>query len=351
MHTAAALCVALLFAACASTPRALRGSDDKPIRDAAPAPYRIAVAPVEVDASVRVGAADEGDKWYLSTGSSGELRAMFVESLRELGASTEIAMLEESPDAADLDQVYDLVLVPRLTRADFEYSGASDRIWASTGAWLFTWIGALWVSDAAYDGAGFALECQIYDPHSQEQMVNPVVFDPGELRLKFWERNDAWTTGFFMTLVFPPFWARDKADVVSDSLTRNAMRHLAGRVKRYLLEDHDARVSEDRFAQVTFSAPGNGSQVGESMDLACNVKTRQPVLSALVFKNGEPLQAEGGVSVSELPDPSAQMREIGYEFDMSASGIPMDPGANTIRLLLILEGGRRTSRSIVVNNG
>jgi len=340
-----ALCVAV-GTGCASTPDAYRGPNGL-IRDEAPVAYRIAVAEFDLADSIPQGSVEQ--KWYLATRDPKELQALLVDALREQHAGSEVVALDGDPRGPAINETADLVLVPHLRRAAFTYEGASGRVWASSALWLFTWIGSLWAEDARYT-IDMLLECELVDPHTQDEYVERLTVQPGDVELRYWDRNKAWTTGFFMTMAFPPFWARDDATIVSSSLTAESMNQLAGRIKRYLVENHTAQVPAERYADVRFVSPANGATVGSQVDLNCTIRTREGVERLLVYCNGKNVSLASLGAASEVPQVEAQMQPRGdFELNFSATGVPVEPGANFIRLWLQLGSGDVTTRSILVH--
>ncbi|MFT5052169.1 MAG: hypothetical protein ACI8QZ_003601 [Chlamydiales bacterium] len=341
----AALVALLISVGCVSTADALRGSSGL-IRDETPVAYRIAVAEFEVAESIPQ--ATEENKWYLSTRNGKALQALLVDALRAQRTGSEIVALDGDPRATGVNESVDLVLVPHLRSATFAYEGASGRVWASSALWLFTWIGSLWAEDARYT-VDMRLECELIDPHAQDEYVQRLVVQSGDVELPYWDRNEAWSTGFFMTMVFPPFWARDEATIVSPSLTAAALEQLAARIKRYLVENHTAQVPAARYADIRFHSPASDGAPAASADLSCTIRTREGVERLLLYCNGQNMRLTDLQAVSNVPSLEAQLQPRGtFEFDFSAQGIALQPGPNFIRLWLQLGSGDVTTRSIVV---
>ncbi len=269
----------LLSVSCRSTDTLMtdaRGGG--PIAQASPAAYRIAVLPVEFDASAR-GAAGLDRLGFDGPAVTTQL----VEALQEVRAASQVvAVSEGSYSVGD----FDLVFEPRLIRQGWQYDRTlKGRAALSSLAWLGSWVGGLFVDDKRYS-TDLSIECALKS-FDEERFANPDPFDSGAVNLTFLDRNKKLGGFTLLSLIAPPFLLGSSASKTSDSLQERSMLQVATEWKNYLRWDH----TDDQGLSYTLTdiEPANGSTTGGSVNFACTIRTSAQVEVMALAVNDQPL--------------------------------------------------------------
>jgi hypothetical protein len=320
-----------------------------------PEPYRIAVAPVEV--SQFVGPQDDS---ALHLAKKEDLSKRLVDALKKMNVASEVVLTparnEGGASDADLafatDGKYDLLLRPRLVRANFTYDSPSSSAFLSGTLWFLTWIGGFFVSDSDYK-ADLMLECEAWNPCTSQIITNTRASSDEKTSLSYFERNDFFSLGTLESLVVPPFWTHDGTEIASESLTDHGTLQMAADFKRRLRDLAAAAVTTSpmEFPEIEVSSPQNGSAVKRgAVDLNLRITSpRLAIAHVSIFINDKLLRDlvpnDGLADYSKQRQPDGRMR---CEVSLKELALPSE-STNVIRILVVSHGDTaKAARSLVV---
>jgi len=327
---------------CRSPEPVLFDNEGVAYRERAPAPFRLAVAPFELPPSLEAGLAVTGVRR-----TAPELQTDLVRAFEEQRVSSDVFATASGDSFNAYREQADLMLRPRLEDARFRRDGATGRAFLSTALWLTTWIGGLWVEDSRYD-ANIRMTYDLVDPNTGVLVATNKALESTAVDLTFWERNEAFSSGFFASMFIPPFLAHDDRTTTENSLVRRANRVLAAQVKAYLIEELPAEESQ-LLATLTIEAPLNGEESTGLVDFRCRIGSLSDVTEALLLVNGEVHSRWDEEELSSLAGQAAG-EEGRMALTISAGAIPLSrPGKNLLRVMANV-AGQWASRSIVVYN-
>ena len=308
----------LLSVSCRSTDTLLTDArEGGPIAQASPAAYRIAVLPVEVDASAR----KTGEIDQLGFDGSA-VTAQLVEALQAVRAASQVVAVSEG---AYSPGDFDLVFEPRLTRQEWQYDRTlNGRAALSSLAWLGSWIGGLFVDDKRYD-TDLSIECSLKN-FDEERFANPDPFDSGAVNLTFLDRNKKFGGFTLLSLIAPPFLVGSNEAKTSESLQERSMLQVATAWKNYLRWDH----TDDQGLSYTLTnvEPANGSAADGSVNFAGTIRTSAQVEVLTLAVNGQPL----------VPGAFTMESSGARENRIEARNVPLVPGDNFLSLWITVGG-------------
>ena len=333
------LLVVLLFAGagCRTYEPLLHTADGTPLERIEPAAVTIAVAPVEL-----MGATATQAKADLEPLKS-RLQLSLVGALREMNAASEVFAVSSDESFDAYTKKADVMLRPRLKDAEFARLGASNRAFVSCLLWLTTWVGSLYVEDAEYD-ARMVLGYDVVDPYTGAAIASDVTAMTDSATLSFFDRNEAFTKGFFLSMLVPPFLTGDNEAMANEELERRATRLVAAQMKSYLT-DRFPRQAQNHLASIVVNSPRNGARVSASEALSCQVTAKNVVTEVQVFVNDQLTQIW---NENTLPSLDEQKRGELYRCSVRLPKLALvKAGKNKIRIVVNV-AGRWSSRSIVV---
>jgi len=325
------------LAGCRSTNDALLDKGGKPLAKMEPAAYRLAVAPFEIDPTLKENSALVGLKR-----SEEELQQDLVHALEELRTASEVIALDSTDSFDAYEKKADLLLVPRLQEASFRRAGTS-RTAVSSALWFTTWIGSLYVEDTSYD-ARLMVHYDLVDPHSGVHLANDEQASSKAVDLTFWERNSAFSGNFFLTMLIPPFFTDDDEKITAEALLERSTILVAAQLKTYLKETLPSRELA-LLTSVQLWAPRNGARLTGPTELHCEIIAKRMVTEVIVLVNDDLYRKW---EESELPSVGEQAWGGNFRCPVNLESIEVDkPGKNIIRLLFNV-AGQWASRSILV---
>jgi hypothetical protein len=325
------------LAGCRSTNEALLDKAGKPLAKMDPAAYRLAVAPFQIDPTLK----ENSGLWGLKR-SAEELQQDLVRALEELRTASDIVALDSADSLNAYQNKADLLLVPRLREASFKRTGSS-RTALSSALWFTTWIGSLYVEDASYD-ARFMVEYDLIDPYSGVHVADDEQASSNAVDLTFLERNDAFSGNFFLTMLIPPFLTADDEKITAEALLQKSTTLVAAQLKTYLKETLPSRELA-LLTSVHLWAPTNGARLTGPTDLHCDIIAKRVVTEIVVLVNDNLYRKW---EESELPSVGEQAWRGNFRCPVNLESIEVDkPGKNIIRLLFNV-AGQWASRSILV---
>jgi hypothetical protein len=318
-------------------------------------PYRIAVAPVEIASSV--GAQNDS---ALHLGTKEDLSKRFVDALTKMNVASEVKLTPArnagGSSDADLDFAadgkYDLLLRPRLVRANFTYDSPSSSAFLSGSLWFLTWIGGFFVSDSDYK-ADLMLECETWNPCTKQLVTYTRAESDKKTTLSYFERNDFFSLGTLESLVVPPFWTHDGTEIASESLTDHGTMQVAADFKRRLrdLANSAATSGATDFPEIEIVTPQNGTTAkGGTTDLTLRITSpRLGIAHVSVFVNGTSLrdmnQGEDFADYAKQRRPDGRMQ---CEVTVNGLALPSE-SENVVRILVGLYGDTAmAARSLVI---
>ncbi|MFQ5503415.1 MAG: hypothetical protein ACE5F1_01305 [Planctomycetota bacterium] len=282
-HTnlATSLSLLLCLGSCATTDPAFFSRDGRPLEKLDPVPYRIAIAPIELETGSMRSSSPSDLKFLYDPP---RFQKKLVDALTELNTSVEVVEASSS----DLEgppsekQRWDLLVRPRLTSpAVLRHEGTSGSWLVSGLLWVTTWIGGLFVSDSSYE-AKLALDYKIEIPGGRE--IGLCRGQSTKMDLGFWDRNEGISGGFFQTWILPPFWTSDDSEVTSKNLSEAMTRRVAADLTKYLKEGFQGP-EEEFLARLVLKQPRIGSKVGDSVTLDGELVARWDIEQLKVFLN------------------------------------------------------------------
>ena len=338
------LALAVAASACKSTDPQLLTEVGEPIAALDPAPYRVAIAPIAVAPESNAVAPDA--KWGLSSSDPEQLRELFLRAAGELDLASDVLVLPDPTDQGWLQQhQVDLVIQPRITECKFDYGG-NERLGASLGLWITTWICSLWVEDSRY-ATGLVMECAFADPNAQGGAVPSIALKSEDTALTFWERNKAFSLGFFTTMILPPFLTSDNRELSSQSLTEHSFQHNAAELKKALLDHYTDSPDAIR---VEIRSPRNGTAVeGDQVELDYTLYGTSP-FGITYYLNGVAVPPAQQHEEPAPPDEVDTSRPAGVDAvhcTATLNGL-LSGKQDLLRLLVTDYDGRRTSRTLVL---
>jgi hypothetical protein len=315
--------------ACRSTDVALLDRNGLEVRERPPATFRIGVLPARLEAQ---GLATQS-QFRLATADGAAFTDLLVAELRAMNAATEVRALPPEDQAGDQLLGLDLVFAPEVRQVAFtEDSTRIGKAVVSTGLWLFTWVGGWFIDDKEFR-TGLRIETTVrsVNDRSLAATVDVTELESGPLDLTFFERNAAWTTGFFGSLFLPPWAIGSGFERTSETLTRRSATHLAARWKVYLLEELESRQAYRLWPLDR----ANGSRVGPTLDLELGLSTLDVLAAVVAQVNDFELDPEALV----FRQVSGDSASASTEYRISLSGLPMAAGENLVRLGLGFANG------------
>jgi hypothetical protein len=308
-----------------------------------PEPYRIAVAPIVLSAPV--GATDE-ESLYLATKE--DWSEYFVDSLRKMNVATEVTLVPAEVAAkgtqADIQfaygEGYDLLLRPRLVRANFNYENLSNSAFLSGALWLFTWVGGFFPNDSEYK-SDMVVECDAWNACAQLPIQKASAKANDRISLSYFDRNTFFSLGTLESLVVPPFWTHDGIHETSAALTDQGTMQVAADLKRQI-RDLAAKAREKGstdFPIVEFAKPTNGSTVaGNVTDLEGRVVSPGRGIDRVeVFVNRKlHTELRQGRELLALTDQGRPDGTRECRFEVRDLPLPA-PDSNEIRVVVTLE--------------
>ncbi|MCR9244879.1 MAG: hypothetical protein NXI31_07595 [bacterium] len=325
----------LLLVACATGSPVDRLPETRDLRSAEPAPFRIAVTPLDVREGITLASAGQAEVAW----DRERVRATLVEDLEELRAASVI----EAVDGDGFDAGADLVLRPRLSGAEFAYLGSTSDGWLSSLLWITTWVGGLFVADSDYE-AGVQIDWEVVNPHSGQTIAN-LAGNPRSMRLGFFDRNDLWSLGTLQSLVVPPVFTVDDGDRTTQTLFALGVAHSAGEMTRFLKTGMNGEERE-LVGELRLEFPRNGGRVAATCRMRGAVLAHGLVTELAMFLNGETVALLGP---DELPPRSRQ--QVGartFRVELPDAEIALAAGRNQVSVEFVT-GGRRTSRTVVLH--
>jgi len=325
-----------LHPACSSSHSALVDENDRPLRDVEPVAYRIAVAPFQVDPAIT------GDPKALTIlRGPQDLQSDLVAALAEMDASSEVFALRSATSYDAYREKADLLVLPRLE--EMSSSRRSDRALLSSLLWFTTWIGSLWVEDVIF-GPGIVISYELIDPNTGASLAGGVKARSGDVNLSFWERNRAFSKGFFLTLIMPPFLVEEEQRTAGRSIAHRSAPLIAAQIKSYLLKSLPAREME-LLAQVQIQSPRNGSRVRGKTSVQFEIIAKRPITEARIIVNDELRKAW---TEAELPPVANQEQGGLYRCSLREEGIELPPSTKCLLRVLVNVAGQWVTRSIAL---
>lgn len=339
----ALLVVAAVAASGCATDGQLLTPDGKPLVNAPPAPYRIAVLPV----AATEAADDPQARGLRFTITADALRNRLVARMNSLRAATDVFVTATAEEATATGA--DLILAPRLVGTPrIEHVSVSQYWWASGLLWITTWIGGLLVPDSTYE-AHVVLECDFRNAAGDASEVIGLTVASGRADLNFWDRNTFLTGGFFLSLLLPPFWTTDAASITSDSLSERALDQLTGRITSFLKFELAER-EKDTYGQVVFDSPANDTIAGASTVVQGTVHGRHAIEAIAITANGAPVALTSPVRARLLQQVVGVRGR--YEEPFRSEPILLRPGRNVVAVKITLLDNRNralvSSRTLTV---
>ncbi len=331
-----------LLAGCATGSFVDRLASASDLRAASPAPFRVAVAPLQIAPELDLAAATAlGDEL-----TAAGLHTALMADLRTLRAASVVTAVG-GDDLAEAEAAgADLLLRPRLVAANFAFQGGSTDGLLSSLLWLTTWIGGLFVADSDYL-AGLEIDWQVVNPHNG-QAIADLDGTVRNVRLGFFDRNDAASFGTLQSLLIPPPLTADGDAATARSLTAAAVAHAAGELAGYL-KSGLAGDERELLGELRIEAPTNGARVAEAFTLR-GVVVAHELIGALVVLVDDVVAVE--LDATTLPPRSQQ--QVGartFRVPLPELQLTAHPGENRI-VIEYVAGGRRSSRTIVcLGNG
>lgn len=330
------LLAALFLQSCKTAVPELLDTEGSPLSQSEPATYRLAVAPFKLPPGVEAALRVTGVR-----GSAVELQADLVSALVEMHTASEVVPID-SPDAFSAYNVdADLLLQPRLKEARFGRDGLTGRAFVSGLLWLTTWCGSLWVEDSRYR-ASLVVDYDLLDPHTGRVLARDQSARSQQTDLSFWERNEAFSPGFFLSLLVPPFLVGDNRRHLGDSLAARANSLVAAQFKTFLLNELPARQAQ-LLARMELLVPSNGSHTTEPVSFEWEVTAKGGLTEAAVLVNDEVYRTWKTEELEALAAEDGGVR-------IGVPDIPMPKaGRNLVRFLVNVDG-LWASRSVLVFN-
>ncbi|MBI4601249.1 MAG: hypothetical protein HY721_04730, partial [Planctomycetes bacterium] len=183
-----------LLAGCRTTDPLLLAEGGVHFRDLEAAAYRIAVAPFEVDPSLEPAS--------LGAAAPERLHEALAAALADVEAGSDIVPLSTRSSFDAYAAKADILVLPRLEQASFGPAPDSGKVLVSSLLWLTTWIGSLWVEDRSYE-TGVVVSYDLVDPHTGAPVAGGIKARSGQVGLTFWERDHAFSRGFFLSMLVP----------------------------------------------------------------------------------------------------------------------------------------------------
>lgn len=336
MNTTCVLPLCLL-AGCATGDFVDRNAATSDLRAASPAPFRVAVAPLQVVPELDLAKA---------TALGGELTAQrlhdaLLADLRTLRAASVVTAVG-GDDLAEAEAAgADLLLRPKLVGADFQFQGGSTDGLLSSLLWLTTWVGGLFIADSDYL-AGLEIDWQIVNPHNG-QAIADLGGTVRTVRLGFFDRNDVASLGTLQSLLIPPPLTADGDAATARSLTAAAVAHAAGELTGYL-KSGLAGDERELLGELRVEAPVNGGVVADAFTLRGALVAHE-LIGELAVLVDDTVAVE--LDATGLPPRSQQ--QVGartFRVPLPELQLTAHPGANRI-VVEYVAGGRRSSRTIV----
>lgn len=327
------LVVAAFAAGCAGVDPSTKSASGKLIEDLDPAAFVVAIGPVDA------AAARSGDSALALTLDGPALRERIVDAMVRLRAATRIVTADSLEDARS--RGVDVFVSPKLTSAHLSYKEVSDQWWSSGLLWVVTWFGGLAVRSSTYD-THVAFDCAFTNPESSDRTQCASWSGRSDaIDLTFWDRNDAFSWPFFQSLVLPPFWTTDQADVTSATLSDRAVFAAAARLTAFVKEDLEQQ-GRRQLGQLVHVEPANGSTVGSGIDLSATLTAPERLTSLQIELN------DASTPVAELGDADLRRAERpfgdGFEYVIERRIDGLAPGENLVRIRFLIAGqqARRT---------
>lgn len=281
----------------------------------APAPLRVAIAPIKLDTSIgpkRDSETGEPETWYFSATTEKQVKDGLLRALRDMKLSSEVVDLSTTSLTPEQANQIDILVYPTLERAAFDEMGISDNAFLSTSLWLLTWLGAHWVHDYDYT-SNVTLSCRVKTPSGDDLTSDALNLKTGPISLTFWDRNEPWSLGFFESIIVPTYWTHDNIQLTSESLTEKALTQVAADLKRYLLDEMvtKAREVEPAYPEILVEEPINGSLAHGSVSLKFEIRSNeQPTTRVTLFVNDQQIgEAFAGGESSGVMRPLASIAE------------------------------------------
>jgi hypothetical protein len=368
---ASVLVLALLaVAGCRAVDRAYQTSDGREVRSLDPAPYRIAVAPVESEGWLDGQRKGEEPYWFTLDGPG--LQKLFVALMSEDPApakayhlesqrtANSVVALEEHDPGGILEEAQrrgaDLVVVPRLVEPPRFAFDKHVRTAASVAWWLCTWVGGLFVQDKRYD-AHMTIDFDVVNAEDGTT-VETFTATSNVMDLTLWERQDhRFGAGVAMSLILPPQLTVEQHAKVSEALTLLVSSRFAARFTGYLKEDFAQR-ERSLLGAVRAVYPHSGSDVGNVLPLSADIIADQPITHVALYLNGDRKPVfeikEGAASLEVARQAAGRYFRVAVaEADGDGAPrpvrIPLAPGRNEVRLEYAVLG-RYASRTFVYWN-
>ncbi|HVR76243.1 MAG TPA: hypothetical protein VMT52_18070 [Planctomycetota bacterium] len=333
-----ALLAAVVLTGCRSRDPALYDRRGLAVEDTEPLAYRIAVAPLEVADSI-----EKSSRLSPALRTEKDLQEELVNALIDLKTASDIFSVSAQTSYDAYAEQADLLLVPRLDEASFRRSGTTGRAFLSSALWLTTWISSLWVEDTSYD-ARLVLRYDIVDPHTGIDLFKNVEARSKSVDLSFWDRNEAFSSSFFLSLLVPPFLTQDNDEMTSRALTRRAATLAAAELKNYLGENLASRQME-LLAHIEVKGPRNGSRTSGPTPLHCDVHARRVITEVVVLVNDEERLR---LAETDLPGAGEQSRTHYFYHAVHLDDVGLkEKGKNIVRILVNV-AGQWASRSIAI---
>lgn len=335
----------LLTAAACASPSGLSDVEEaKAIRDAEPIPFRIGVAPVTTAPS----AITEGELRFAFDES--DLRSRLCNDFAALRTASEVVAITDEVDIEDLD----LVLRPHVRAALLAYDDATQGAWLSSILWITTWFGGLWIEDSSCQSR-LQLDWEVVNPREERsgRVLDSLRCSSEQSELAFLERNSFFSWQTLQSLIIPPAFTSDSDVTTASALSRRAVDSVAASVARYLKGGlgGDGR---DLLGELRLDHPRNGSRVAAStIELSGRLAAGGLIRELAIYAHdaNEPLLLMSG---DALPPPSDQQNGSLFQLDISNVEVPLQPGANHIRLYFRFGGANdyreiSTSRTVLVH--
>ncbi len=333
----------LLLAACSSSGAEYYAPDGRHLRDAEPAPYRIAVS--EFSLRDHVMPAVQGENGSLPLAFSvDEMRDRLVEDMHQLNAASAVFAVDGESDVAQaVGAGADLLLRPRVTAFHVSHDGASGNWLLSTSLWLFTWIGGLLVDDSNYQ-AQLQVEWEIVNTApADEHRITRISTSSSQEDLAFWDRHSVVSAGTLQTFILPPVITFDSDSATSEALCDRAVTHVAAQITQYLKSGLDGQ-DQNLIGRCRIDNPRNGATVTDPVTLDGVISARDRITSLTVAVNDETVVQRDG---DEMP--SRLRQKIGNVFEVDLPEVPLAlrDGDNVVAIAFEVDGVR-SSRTLML---
>lgn len=321
------LCASVCLESCASAPRVAAERNAEQVRSRPPVACRLALTVSEAPSNVA-----DATGMRLTKDAVG-MRDALVGHLSRLDTASVVfgASNRSAVRASDADIVLDL----KISGSPPKHRGLSSGWWSSGLLWVVTWIGGLFTDDSTYM-TDLTVNGSL--THVDSALIGPVAGRSGEIDLHFWNRNKLLSWRTLQSMILPPFWTSDDAELTSEQLTDLAAHAAAVQIADYIKRrlEEDAAAS---FAKLVLIEPANNGVVvtGTSARLHFAIESKDEPVKTLAV-------AHGGRS-EEVPLPANTGVPGGYRCEVKDLEIELRPGENLIQIVANV-GGRRFARTL-----